>query len=190
MYLSARTTLLSQLNAVWDSAGTIFYQMAPEIPPGFCAHPHPCKQNSRKVISTFTLEVTIKAVFELHLFSEPQLAFPESFLIWRGWYKGKLLGHQINDSLLNLLLCCLSSDPLSDAFAFVPTCAVSASSLTFYRIFASFPPPLPFIFTFLPLHIHLTEKLSNFKSSYNKLQLKWGTCDQVIPRIGRSPNSA
>lgn len=164
--------------------------MAPEIPPGFCAHPHLCKQNFRKVIFTFTFEVTIKAVFELHLFSEPQLGFPESFLTWRGWYKGKLLGHQIYNSLLNLLLCCLSSDPLSDAFPFVPTWAVSASSLTFYRIFASFPPPLLFIFTFLPFHIHLTEKLSNFKSSYNKLQSKWGTCDQIIPCNCRRPNSA
>lgn len=137
--------LLSQLHTVWDSTPTIF-EMTPEFCMGFCAHPHLCKENFRKVISTFALEVTIKAVFELHLVSEPQLGFPGQFLTWRGWYKGKLLGHHIYNSPLNLILCCLSSD----AFPFVPTLAVSASSLTFYRIFASFSPPLLFIFPFLP----------------------------------------
>lgn len=163
------------------------YEITPELSVGFCAHPHLCKQNFRKVMSTFALEVTIKAVFELHFVSESQLGFPGSFLTWRGWYKGKLLGHHIYNSPLNLMLCCL----FSDAFPFVPTLAISASSLTFYRIFASFSPPLLFIFPFPPLHIHLTERLSKFKSPNNKLQSnsKQGISSHIIPCNCRRPDS-
>jgi len=52
------------------------YEMTPEFFLGFCAHLSLCKQNFKKVISTFASEVTIKAVFELYLVSEPQLGFP------------------------------------------------------------------------------------------------------------------
>lgn len=98
------------------------YEITPELSLALCAHPHLRTQNFRKVISTFALEVTIEAVFELQLASEPQRGFPGSFLTWRGWYKDKLLGHHIYNSPLNLMLCRLSSD----AFPFVPTLAVFA----------------------------------------------------------------
>lgn len=102
------------------------HEINPELSLGFCACPHLCKQNFRKVISTFALGVTIKAVFESHLGSEPQLGFPGSFLTWKGWYKGKLLGYHPYNSPLNPMPCCLPSD----ASPFVLTSAVSARSLT------------------------------------------------------------
>lgn len=72
-YLPAREVLLSQIHYHRFKHHNP-YKMTPEFSLGFCVHPHLCKQNFRKVISTFALEVTIKAVFELHFVSEPQLA--------------------------------------------------------------------------------------------------------------------
>lgn len=55
------------------------HEMNPELSLGFCARPHLCKQNFRKVISTFALGVTIKAVFEFILPLNHSLASQDHF---------------------------------------------------------------------------------------------------------------